>query len=446
MINRLKLDFSLTTNEERNKFINQYINEEQFQKIPLTPDELEMIGNYILWGKDPKTNLNFTQTKEIQIETKNKTWSTQKKEESYEALLEMPGFTEQMIRSPQQAVLKVPREVFSRSKARAQAPPHILELFQELWQKIDRVDLLINFYDLAHNKRKNPPRESLLQLFTEEEIQQIKEEASHLNQFTYLKKRHLLVELRREQFSLRDMYSTPITRHFEGIESIVELPTIDVDIAVFPLGLKYGNNEKLFPKIGYPKPQDFSEKEINKLIKEYWNKQNHKQSQFFDFKDLEHVYNLFLLFDEVYDDTLRKEILSTSSEFLNTLNFYIDHASLSDIQKEILELKLQHKLNQYIADYINKKYEKTYNANYISTIFRKKIIPQINNAARYHEEILLSLPYPENFKKCSKCGETLLICADNFVKKSRSQDGFTNICKRCEKKKRDEKKEKKNDK
>ena len=50
------------------------------------------------------------------------------------------------------------------------------------------------------------------------------------------------------------------------------------------------------------------------------------------------------------------------------------------------------------------------------------------------------------YRKCSKCGETLLICADNFVKKSRSQDGFTNICKRCEKKKRDEKKEKKNDK
>ena len=38
----------------------------------------------------------------------------------------------------------------------------------------------------------------------------------------------------------------------------------------------------------------------------------------------------------------------------------------------------------------------------------------------------------------------MLICSENFVKKSRSKDGFTNRCKECDKADRAEKKENKN--
>lgn len=57
-INRLKLDFKLETSDERNKFIEAYLQEPQFISRPPTSEELEMIGNYILWGKNPKTGLN----------------------------------------------------------------------------------------------------------------------------------------------------------------------------------------------------------------------------------------------------------------------------------------------------------------------------------------------------------------------------------------------------
>ena len=46
--NRLKLDWSLNTSIERQAFINQYIG----QLINPTPDELETMANYVLWGKD----------------------------------------------------------------------------------------------------------------------------------------------------------------------------------------------------------------------------------------------------------------------------------------------------------------------------------------------------------------------------------------------------------
>jgi hypothetical protein len=55
---RLKLDFNLKTNIERKQFLDNYLLSETFVKYPPTEDELEMMGNYVLWGKDPATGLN----------------------------------------------------------------------------------------------------------------------------------------------------------------------------------------------------------------------------------------------------------------------------------------------------------------------------------------------------------------------------------------------------
>ena len=71
--NRLKLDFSIQSTDGRRDFVNEYVTQPQFQRVPLTSDELETIANYILWGKD-SDGLNVTQRGEIQIETRNKTW------------------------------------------------------------------------------------------------------------------------------------------------------------------------------------------------------------------------------------------------------------------------------------------------------------------------------------------------------------------------------------
>lgn len=440
MANRLKLDFSLKTNEERTAFLKTYLNSEMFQKRPPTEDELETMGNYILWGIDEKTGLNSKQSKEIQLESRNKTWDV-KKDESLEALLETPGFNETIIKQ-NEPQLKTPRIVFSRAEARAKASPHVLEKFESLWQQIDELDLLLNFYDIAHGKRKKPPREQLLNLFTEKQIQSIQSRVPSIKPYQYLKMRHLLVELRREQFTLRDTYIVPILC-METPISVSHPPTLDTEIICAPLGLKYKNkiSSKLFPENRFPIPEDFNENELNEVIKLYWKRKNQNTDDSFDFRELEHIYNTLLLFDKLKDDSLDSSVLSTSPEFLDTLNFYISHANLSDIHSEILEMKIKHFKNQQIADRINKKYEKSYTANYISTIFRQKIIPQINSAARYHEKVVENLTFPENFKKCKGCGEKLLISTDNFVRKARSTDGFSNKCKRCDKLIRQKKKE-----
>lgn len=444
MINRLHLDFQLETATERRDFLNEYLKRTEFQLKPLSEEELEMCGNYLLWGKD-EDGKNSVQKKIVEIKTKKGTWD-KKEDESLDALLEQPTFNEAQTFNTTGAPTKITREVFSRSKALKEAPPQLIPIFKDLFYQIDKLDLTLNYYDLAHGKRKNPPREELLKQFTPEEQLQLQEEASSLNQYKYLKMRHLLVELRRQQFTLKDSYSSIIQRH--TVPSVQFLPTnisFEDEIIVFPLGVNAKDKNKISSLIfrdNY-EPKTYTEEELNLISKYIWDKKEQfstiNSNQFIiDFRNLEHVYNIFQLYYDLEDETFKKELESETDSLLNTLKFYIKKANLSDIHREILELKIQKKRNQDISSYINQKYNKSYTSNYISTIFRQKIIREINEAAQYHEELISNIFFPENFKKCNDCGEILLCSTHNFVKKSRSKDGYANRCKRCDKKIREQ--------
>ena len=444
MINRLHLDFQLETAIERREFLNEYLKRTEFQLKPLSEEELEMCGNYLLWGKD-EDGKNSVQKKIVEIKTKKGTWD-KKEDESLDALLEQPTFNEAQTFNTTGAPTKITREVFSRSKALKEAPPQLIPIFKDLFYQIDKLDLTLNYYDLAHNKRKNPPREELLKQFTSEEQLQLQEEASSLNQYKYLKMRHLLVELRRQQFTLKDSYSSIIQRH--TVPSAQFLPTnisFENEVVVFPFGVNAEKKNKISSLIfrdNYD-PNSYTEEELKLISKYIWEKKeqfsNITSNQFIiDFRNLEHIYNIFQLYYDLEDETFKKELESETDSLLNTLKFYIKKANLSDIHREILELKIQKKRNQDISSYINQKYNKSYTSNYISTIFRQKIIREINEAAQYHEELISNIFFPENFKKCNDCGEILLCSTHNFVKKSRSKDGYANRCKRCDKKIREQ--------
>src|SRR5574344_1517306 len=346
MTNRLKLDFTISSLEERTSFVDNYLveNKEIFDIKPLTEKELETIANYILWGKD-KNGKNVNQLKEIQLETRNKTWD-KKEEESLDALIESPTFKESMIKD-YSARTRIHKEPFSRVQARKEAPSYILERYEELWRQIDELDLLINFYDLAHDKRKNPPRETLLKLFTKEEQDQLKEASTHLNQFSYLKKRHLLVELRREQFTLRDSYKSPIMR--TAVESYSQPTTFffDSEIPVLPLGLFNGQpiDYKIFPMNRIPEPSDFNDNDLSALSSRIW-KAPAQSKLSFDFREIEHVYQAFQIYENLIDESMVANIESTLNSFITTLKFYIQFANLTPLQLDILRCKIAKKKNQ----------------------------------------------------------------------------------------------------
>ena len=440
--NRLKLDFSIQSTDGRRDFVNEYVTQPQFQRTPLTSDELETIANYILWGKD-SDGLNVTQRGEIQIETRNKTWQRDDTE-SLDALMESPTFNEASLRRPTEARTRIAREVFDRKRTLNECPPHLVPVFEDLFKRIDFIELMLNYYEFSHGRRKEPPRAQLVKRFTQEELIKAEQTASKWTQFKYLKQRHLIVELRREQFTLRDTYvekhlrHTPVEPDIEPID-----PDFDAEIPVFPLGLLNGSiGALLFKDEENLNPSTYSEEDLEKVLKFYWNKKSESRPViFFDFTNLEHVYGLFNQLNEIEESISALPVDSNLSKVLDTLKYYIKMTNLTEAQKEILDLKIDKTKNQDIADYINKKYEKSYTANYISTIFRQKIIPRINETAEFHAKIVENLSFPENFKKCTGCGKILLIDSEKFVRKSRSKDGFSTRCKICDKNDRQKKKE-----
>ena len=438
--NRLQLDFKLVTTDERAEFLNNYLLRPEFIKKPPTEEELETMGNYLLWGKDPITGLNAKQAGLVDIETKHGTWDKNGNIESLEGLMESPTFNEASLLSMETAApIKVKREVFSRKEALAKCPDYLVETFEMLFQQIDELELMINYYELAHNRRKNPPREELLNKFSVEEQATLEERASHWNQYKYLKMRHELVELRREQYTLRDSYQqTMLSQETPAPYFPHEEPVLDVDIEVLPLGVKQtlGAAGYIFRKWEDVIPANFTEKMLEDVSQLYWRKKNYQpsaQQQYIDFRELEHVYEMFQLFFELDNAAAYAEMESNLPALMETLRFYTDQAELSEIQREILDMKLKKVKNTDIAIEINKKWKKTYTPNYISTIFRQRIIPKINEAAAYHEKLVSNIFFEEEFKTCTGCGRTLLRDTDNFTRKSRSKDGFTSRCKHCEK-------------
>ena len=439
--NRLKLDFSIQTTDGRRDFVDEYVTQPQFQKNPLNESELETIANYILWGKDPD-GLNVTQRGEIQIETRNKTWQRDDTE-SLDALMESPTFSEASLRRPTEARTRVAREVFDRKRTLNECPAHLVPVFEDLFKRIDTIELQINFYEFAHGRRKEPPRDQLMKRFTQEEISNAEQIASKWNQFKYLKQRHLIVELRREQFTLRDTYierhvrHTPIEPEIDPVD-----PDFDAEIPVFPLGLKAGPiGALLFKDEMNLNPSTYSESDLQKVLQFYWDKKSDaRPAIFFDFANLEHIYELFGQLNELEESVGALSVSSNLSKLLETLKYYIEMTDLTEAQREILDLKINKVKNQDIADIINKKYDKSYTANYISTIFRQKIIPRINETAEFHAKIVENLSFPENFKKCTGCRKVLLIDPDKFVRKSRSKDGFSTRCKICDRNDRQKKK------
>ena len=438
MKNRLKLDFSLETAQERVDFINTYV----VQFTDLTEKEAETIANYLLWGK---TTSGEALGADVGLETK---WTKKDDIDSLDSLMESQTFNDLQIHGLNDApVYKKPRVVFSRSRVRKNAPEHILKVFEELWQVIDRTDLLINYYELKIGKRINPPREELLKRFTEEERREIEESAQHLNQYQYLKQRHYLVEKRKEQFTLQDSFMPTVgafgkaPAHWSPI-----LPIFGENINVLPLGLNEGFTAGLVFRTEFD-PKVYSEKDlwvISKLLQQKEEERNNDNKKI-DFCDPETIYQLYL-YEEDLENQIEEEKEAHYTEgnlegLLKTLKFYEEIADLTDIQREILKLKEEHKKNQDIAGYINKKYGKSYTANYISTIFKQKIITKITEAALLHKDTIENCFYEENFKACTCCGRILLLDSRNWVKKARSKDGFQNRCKICEREMRKKKKE-----
>ena len=256
--------------------------------------------------------------------------------------------------------------------------------------------------------------------------------------------RHHLVELRTEQYSYKDCIDTSIISHQEGSHSPSSSDSIRIgeDVPVLPLGLH--DNSALARKIFQetPDPSQFTPQDLKAISDKIW--QPRASSTPLNFEDPNHLLVLYRSYHDLRADADQDpdQIYTSSAAIFNTLHFYEECARLNDLQREILNMKIQQKPNIEIANYVNQKYGTSYNDNYISTIYRHKILESIAEAATRHKLIIENIFYPENFKKCKDCGKIYLRAPEFFMRQHKAPDGFSPRCKACQKKKREENKHK----
>ena len=434
--NRLNLDFTIKEKSGRVAYVNEYLS-----RISFTPnaEELEKIANYILWGTSTESGLNGRQ-EGLDLETRYKTWDS-KKLESLDALLDVPGFNEASLRGPYDPPTKIPKQALNRSLIRKTASPEALALFEELWGEIDEVDYLIEQVEIKEGKRKEirPPLRTRLDDETQTKLLR---KAQTIGPYEFLKLKHRLVELRREQYLLKDSVAPPL------FVQVTPQPIIDIDDNLFgedvdirPVGLCKSSalNKKIWNKERLPNPTDFSQEELKEISKVLWTQPVDENSSklFFDFSDPNHLYVLYGMYEEVEDEAMRPTSRETTKQFLDTLHVYENLAELDETLSCILDAKIHKKTNQQICEEIYKKFGKKYQPNYISTLYCRKCLTSIAAAALEHREVLENIFFSENFKKCKDCGRILLLNERNFVRRARSNDGFSPRCKKCEKIKRD---------
>lgn len=395
----LNLDFSINTSKERQEFIDNYVKERTEKGYTFTKKEIGQMGDYILYGKD-EDGTSIVDRKEVEIDTRYGSYK-KKRPESLEALMESPAFNESNIVTTN--IYKKVKPKIDREKDKD------VPGMKELWERIDRLDHKIK-------------------------VSEGKEEDPSIKPFTPLqlyKAKHHLIELRTEQYYLKDSVNPTIhpanpadrTSHFNEDSSII-WDLQDGDYAIAPLGL-YSSCPQRFNN-----PRALEEKDY-----EF----NSKAKYVLDFRNQEHVYYLLESYEEfMASSTDQPE--SLLDDIMETLDFYIDFADLSEEKKLILELKKQKVPVVEIREKLLETFGVTHSPNYISTIYKQKICKEISEAAQLHFDMYMERDIPSSWKRCSQCGETKLLDSRVFMRKSKSSDGYNSKCKKCCKKNRDKEK------
>lgn len=428
--NGLVLDFDLETISDRQNYVNNLVAEWQEAGKELREVDLTLLADYVLYGKD-KDGLSPVKKKEVEIDTRYSTYE-RKNVPSLEQLMEQPSFDENILLP---LTTKQPYKKNLNKKFDREEVSDIPE-FHELWQNIDNLAAEIDFFE---GKKE-------LEDFSPEIQQHLKELKSSPTQLSLYKKKHTLIEMRREQFTLRDYFIPTTFRHTQPSSYIDrEDRSIDwqsFDYEVLPLGVYNVNDPIFYLFLDKGSYINCSKKDaaLLEVRKNYTPPQ--QTEHYLDFRNPEHLYQLFKFYEELRVAAL-DDPESTINLILNTLDFYIEATPFNEQTREILSLKIQKYPNEFISSYINNKYHKKHTPNYISTIFKGRICEDIAETAQLHLDTFNARNNPLLFKTCTTCGVTKLKDVRNFVRKSRSADGISSRCKECDKLEREELKGKK---
>lgn len=414
-----ELDYNIYSYTDRANFVRNLFTYELEQEAKLhydedsTKKELETAANYILYGKDPKTDKNFVQKKEVQIQQKHTSYR-RKEPESLDALLEDPNTKETDFHPVQRNCYKKYKPTIDRNADKD------IPGMQDLWNAIDI---------LAKRVKELKDKQEL--------------------GIEYYRKNHLLIQLRKEQFALKDSEDTTIKCrgfHLSGPIS-ANLVTDTGYIRDYYQEFVYKNfkaehYKDSFGSEWYARQQEQLAHDIISADPDLnWQWVEVSENQI-DFRNSAHVYNFLELYSALVQSC--DENLNCDLKFLIwELEGYIEKANLSEARQYILIRKIDKATNDQIRRELQEKFGLAYSDNYISTIYKQMICEKISKTAQLEHDNWIYRNQPEKFKVCSTCGRKLLRDSRNFIKKQNAKDGLSARCKMCDKEIRDRKKKEK---
>ena len=324
----VNLDFSIPTSTGRRDYVEEYIANNSDKKF--SASDLETIANYILYGKDEDSGESIVDRKEVQIKTKYNS-DSKKEPESLDELIESPTFDER--------IFNINKNRYKSIKPKIDREKDFdIPGIKELWKTIDRYQYIIDVNTGKIND-STAPKLSSVELY---------------------KFKHMVIDLRRQQFYLKDMVKPTICMFGTNARKVYQIEDRSIpfdiessDFSIAPLGVLIGRDQKFLNPREY-KGEDYQYNKEAKYI--------------IDFRNPDHIYYLLENYEDLRIGALNKPE-STIGFLLDTLDFYIDLSDFNEQKKLILEHKKARIHNEVIKEKLSKEFGLTHSANYISTIW-----------------------------------------------------------------------------
>lgn len=378
-----QLDFSIELATDRLNAVKQF-DLEKFSK-----SDLELITNYVLYGKDAN-GTSSVDRKEIEIKTKYNSYKKENLVASLDDLMENPAFDEGRLQA-KKPPYKKPKAQLDLDKA------NTIPEYRALRTEIDHLQ---DVYDVSVGKKQ---------------LEGIKP----LSSADTYKLKHQLIAMKTSQYELVDAFFPHIGTQPNRLKYHPSAAEGQLNYKVYPRGVVSMENDKIF---GNPR--------LDKSVACAASAIPQANEIYFDFRNKEHLYYLVGYYDEI-KDSVRDTPDSPLWNLLWTLDFYIEKANLSPQQQLIVDDKKHGLMNKEIRQHLIDELGISHQENYISTIW-SKAIELIIAAVEFNYDEWLSKGYDKAWKKCNRCGRELLKDPRNFVRKAKAYDGLTSRCKCCD--------------
>ena len=408
MKKKFSLDYNIYSDKDRVTEINKIL--DKLDRNPCNSD-LELMANYILYGKD-ENDKNAIQRKET-IET-SKRYGTWKKKadkvESLDAIMDNPLMDQLGFKDMQERIIykkikpSIKRPKYDKEGNLIDEGDSKIPGMEQLWESIDRLQRIV---DIADGKISIDGNQVLS------------------DSYRVYKLRHQLIELRRDQYYLKDLFAP--TLKFLNVKP-TEPQLIDWSSDSFYYITKEEWERKInSPYENYSKnPNDYEWREDG-MCK--WHIRHHT----FDWENVQHIKALIDNYSSVWQMVWDKPY-SDARVLIMDFDRYQEMAQLSPLRQHILNRKIDKWTYFDIMKELERDWGIQYNENHICSIITNEIPKKIAQVARRHR-LLLETPIGER-KKCNICKQFLPRDPLFFGKNAGRKDGLSSNCKECEKQRR----------